>query len=137
MGHPDGAHTHGHGGGGHEGIVMIVLAVIAAALLLPTAAAGAVTLLHALAVIAITLAALAAVTGGAVVWWRLRHKATRPQLAARERQRAIPASRAPWQAVQREQQQAIGPAAEVHVHHHWHGATAEDVAELLDRRRQP
>jgi hypothetical protein len=112
MGIPDGAHTHGGFGLGDllagAGVLLIVAAVAG-----PVAAAvGA--LVHLLLVVAGILLAVAA--GGLVayvLYWR-RHPRPVPQWEVTARQ--LPP-----------QPRAI----EQHVHHHWHGVTAEQVAAIL------
>lgn len=83
---------------------------------------------HALIIVAAVLGGLALV--GVVTFAAVR---ARRSLA---RGLAPPPLPAPprWQAVQHDQRQAIGQAPEVHVHHHWHGVSAEEIAAILDRQ---
>jgi hypothetical protein len=127
MGIPDGAHTHGSGGGfGGEIIAALFLLGLIAVLAGPVAAAvGA--LIHILLVTVISLAGVAALAVGGRVWWQLAHRSQRPALYGVE---GAPSLQQPRRReLLPEPQKAIAP--EVHVHHHWHGVNAEDVAAIL------
>ena len=91
----------------------------------PVAAAVA-ELVHILLIIAAVLLGLAFVALVGFVAYRLRHRRNLPGAA-----RAIPPARAAQPLPM--PRPAIGHAREVHVHHHWHGVSAEDVAAILDR----
>jgi hypothetical protein len=84
-------------------------------------------LLRALAIIAVVVVVLAVAATGAVVVVRLRHG----------QPRALPprvyGSRSAHVVQDRAEPRALPAPQEVHVHHHWHGVTAEDVAEILAR----
>ena len=91
----------------------------------PVAAAAAVAeLVHTLLIIAAVLLGLAFVALVGFVAYRLRHRRNLPGAA-----RAIPPARAAQPLP--EPRTALGQAPEVHVHHHWHGVDAEDVAAIL------
>jgi hypothetical protein len=117
MGIPDGAHTHGGGFGLGDLLAGAGVLLIVAALAGPVAAAvGA--LVHLLLVVAGILLAVAAGGLVAYVLYRRRHPRPVPQreVTARQQARQLPP-----------QPRAI----EQHVHHHWHGVTAEQVAAIL------
>jgi hypothetical protein len=135
MGHPDGAHTHGSGSD-----PVPVLIVIGAAVIAGPAAAAVAAIAHALAIIAAALLGLGAAALAAVAAWRL-HRWRHPGAA---RVTALPPGSAqaaqalpPQQqtAIEQPQAQAIESGGQVHIHHHWHGITAEDVAEILRREQ--
>ncbi len=75
----------------------------------------------------LTPAALVIVLLGlvAAVAWRLRRSRTSRALVV-HRPPPVPAQ--PVRAVSAPRPQAIGRPAEVHVHHHWRGLSAEDAA---------
>jgi hypothetical protein len=129
MGIPDGAHTHGHGGG--SGLGTVVLVILAVALLGPAVAAAVAELLHLLVIV---LVVLAAVTGAGLVAfgaWRLRQP--RPN-AAPVTQRITPAPARPSPLLS-EPRRAIERGG--HLHLHFHGAGAEEIAALLARDTLP
>ena len=77
---------------------------------------------------------LAAVTLVAYIAWRV-HRSRHPGAARTE---ALPpgAARAA-QPLPPPQQPALPSAdGQVHIHHHWHGVTAEDVAAIIEHRRR-
>lgn len=126
MGHPDGAHTHGGGGFDPLPILLIIGAIAVAG---PVGAAvGA--LLHLLLIAVVVILSLAGVGLAAVIAYRVhrwRAGGTTPvSLPAPTVARAVQAPTQPRPAIERPQ--------EVHVHHHWHGVDAEDVAEILRRQ---
>jgi hypothetical protein len=130
MGHPDGAHVHGHGSGG-GGLGTAVLVLVAAALAVRVAGpvlSAAAGLVHILLIAAAVILGLAG--AGVVALIALRLRRMRPDMT-RVVHRITPAP--PRAAAGRTAPQAIGPAPEVHVHHHWHGVSAEDVAAILAR----
>jgi hypothetical protein len=114
-------------GGGGSGLLELVAAIVVIAVVV--SAAGPVVaavgeLVHILLVTAAVLLGLAAVALVAYVAYRLRHKnaaraiASPPGMARAAR--PLPAPQRP----------AIGESA-VHIHHHWHGVDAEDVAAII------
>jgi hypothetical protein len=124
---PSGAHTH-PGGGGTGGAVLVVLAVIvAAAVARPVIDALAELVRLVLIAVAVT-GGLALAGGTAFVVYRVRHRGA---------VRVLPVPRAhpvTWQAAEplpAPQRPAIEAPREVHLH--FHGVSAEDVAELLAR----
>jgi hypothetical protein len=131
MGHPDGAHTHG--GGGFD--PMPILIIIGAIALAGPVAAAAAELLHLLVIV---LAVLAAVVGVGVVAYVAFRVSRKGQETPRLAYRATVAP--PRTSVARpEPRPSIGqqaPAIEQHVHHHWHGVTAEDVAAIIRRQEE-
>ena len=132
MGHADGAHTHGGGGFDPMPILIIIGAIVVAG---PVAAAVA-ELLHLLVIV---LAVLAGVVGAGVVAYVAFRVSHRGQEAARVLYSVTPAPTKP-PPLRAEARPAIGqqaPAIEQHVHHHWHGVSAEEVADILSRRDRP
>jgi|RhiMetdeSRZDD1v2_1073273.scaffolds.fasta_scaffold166070_2 hypothetical protein len=121
------------GGGGGE-IVLALLAVLAvAAIAGPVVAAvgGVVHILFVTAAVLVGVAAAALV--GFIAWrpYRWRH----PSAA---RAAALPPGAAPAaKPLPEPQRAALERAPEVHVHHHWHGVSAEDVAAILRPRTGP
>jgi hypothetical protein len=133
MGIPDGAHTHGSGGSG-LGTALLVLSGAALAVKLAAPVAAAVgELVH---VVLVLVAVVAGVAGACLLGfctWRLYR--WRQSGAAR----ALPPGMArAAQSLPPPQRAALPPAAgQVHIHHHWHGVTAEDVAAILAREDPP
>jgi hypothetical protein len=124
MGHPNGAHTHG--GGGFDPLpVLIIIGAIAVA---GPVAAAAVELLHILLIAVVVILSLGAVGLAGVIAFRVhRWRAggtTRVSLPAPTVARAVQAPREPR------------PAIEQHVHHHWHGVSAAEIAAIIERNRQ-
>jgi hypothetical protein len=125
MGIPDGAHTHSSGGGLGTAILVIVGAALAVRLAAPVAVAIAsliTVLLWTVGIVAVV--AVAAVAAYGVYRWR--H--SRRELPLRAQATVI-----------RPQGRQLPPtprAIEQHVHHHWYGVSAEDVAAIIERRRQ-
>jgi hypothetical protein len=135
MGVPDGAHTHGHGGGSDLGTALLVLFV--AALVVKAAAAvlgAAAELLHVFLIVAgVVVGTGAAGLVGLLIWrWR-RSEAARA--AGQLHGAAVPPLHGEARAAQPLPQPR--PAIEQHVHHHWHGVSAKDVAAILRRQDQP
>jgi hypothetical protein len=128
MGHPDGAHTHG--GGGFD--PMPILIVLGAAAIAGPVLAAVGELVHILLIVAAVLAGVAAVGLVAFIAYRVRHRRSLP-VAARV---LPPPVRARAAQPLPEPRSALGQAPQVHVHHHWHGVDAEDVAAIIERRRQ-
>jgi hypothetical protein len=96
----------------------------------PVAAAVAV-LVHILLIVAAVLAGVAAVTLVAYVAWRVRR--------SRHESRPAPAALPPGvaraaQPLPAPQQRAIEGGGQLHLH--FHGVTAEDVADIIERNRQ-
>ena len=127
MGIPDGAHTHGGGSGPGE-LVGILLAV---ALLGPAVAAAVAELLHLLVIVAVVLAAVTVAGGAALLAFRVSRGR---QNAARVLYQVTPAPPRPPPLPSQPRPAIEPPRPEVHVHHHWHGLDAEDVAEILRRQ---
>jgi len=130
MGIPDGAHIHGSGGSGLGTAVLVILGAALAVKLAAPVVAAAAELVHVLLVIVVVVLAVGAVGLVALLAWRWRHR--RPDAA---RAIAVP----PYVAraarpLPEPPRPAIEQAPQVHVHHHWHGVSAEDVATIL---RQP
>jgi hypothetical protein len=126
---PSGAHTH-PGSGGGLGLAVAVIA--AAAVAVPVI--GALARLAEVFVItlgAVVVLALAAGTGLAVYRAR-RGSAPAPGWRANYiGATTVPPAARPGESVTAPRQQAIGQAPEVHVHHHWHGVDAADVAAII------
>jgi hypothetical protein len=125
MGHPDGAHTHGSGGSGLGTAVLVILgAALAVKLAGPVVAV--VSQLVYVFMIVVAVAAVAGAAGAAGVFiWRRR---TRPKAA---RTVLLPPQVRAAQTFPAPQRRAIEARGQVHIHHHWHGVTAEDVAAIL------
>jgi hypothetical protein len=116
-------------GGGGLGTAVLVL--VAAALVVRVAGPvlpAAAELVHILLIAAAVILALAAV--GVVALIALRLRRTRPGMA-RVVHRITPAP--PRAAAGRAEPQTIEAPREVHVHHHWHGVSADEVAAILAR----
>jgi hypothetical protein len=133
MGIPDGAHTHGSGG--WSGLVAALLVILGAALVVkagPVVLDAAAALLHLVLTAAAVLLAAAAVGLVAFTAYRVRRRRSLPVAA-----RALPPP-GQTRAAQPlpEPRSAIEPAPEVHIHHHWHGVDAEEVAAII-RQQQP
>jgi uncharacterized membrane protein YebE (DUF533 family) len=128
MGIPDGAHTHGGGGFDPMPIVIVLGAVAIAGAVL--AAVG--ELVHILLIVVAVIGGLAAVGLVAFIAYRIRHRDTN---ADRAMHRITPAEPRPAKALP-EPRPAIEPAAEVHIHHHWHGVDAEDVAAIIRHQQE-
>jgi hypothetical protein len=125
MGIPDGAHTHGSGGGLGTALLVLVGAALAVKLAGPVVAA--VSQLVYVLIIVVTVAAGAGAAGAVgVLIWRWRHpRPIAPRVASPPVQaRAAQAFPAP-------QRRAIEAPGQVHIHHHWHGVTAEEVAAII------
>jgi hypothetical protein len=123
-------HTHGSGGGGGE-IVLALLAVLAAAAIAGPVVAAVAELVHVLLVIAVVVLGLAAVALVAYVAYRLR--CGRHKSAARAMTPKVVRAAQPHPG----SRPAIERAPEVHVHHHWHSVSAEDVPAILRRQHEP
>jgi hypothetical protein len=114
------------GGGGGQ-IVLALLAVLAVAAVAGPVSAAAAELVHILLVIAAVLAGVAAFALVAFIAYRVRRRRSLPVAA-----RALlpPGQARAAQPLPAPQQRAIGQPA-VHIHHHWHGVDAEDVAAII------
>jgi hypothetical protein len=119
-------------GGGSGGLGMGVLVFLAVVLLGPAVAAAVAELLHLLVIVAVVLAAAAGVGLTAFVAWRLRH---RRQAAPWRVERITPAPPRP-SPLRSEPRPAIEAPQQVHIHHHWHGVDAAEVAELIRRQQE-
>jgi hypothetical protein len=113
---------HGSGGGSWW---PLVVAVIVAALFASVIG----TVIHILAMVMTFVGIAALASGGGWLWWRLSHRPQRqlqmqyqPQMTSRWGRPGLP----------QDQAQPI----EQHVHHHWHGISAEDVAAVVRRQRE-
>jgi hypothetical protein len=133
MGHPDGAHTHGSGGLGGLGAALLV--ILGAALFIkaaPVVLGAAAELLHLVLIVAAVILGLAGVALAGFIAWRVhryRHEGAARATAL------PPGSARAAQALQEPQRDALPPAAgQVHIHHHWHGVIAEDVAAIFARQ---
>lgn len=114
----DGAHTHGHGiGGGLGPVAAIGGTAVLAVVLTPVLVA----LIHALVVIVLVATGAAAVSGAALIAWRVRRGPSLP----------------PWQpGVLRQPQRApLGQPRQIHVH--LHGITEDQAAELARQLQAP
>jgi hypothetical protein len=130
MGIPDGAHTHGGGGGGLGTAALVLVGAALAVKLAGPVAAATGEFVHVLLVVAAILAGVAAVALMGFIVYRLRRRKVHPVSLARtlpplqvRATRPLPAQ--PW---------AIEHGGQVHIHHHWHGVSAEDVAAILARQ---
>jgi hypothetical protein len=125
--------------GGGSGLGVAVLVVLAVALLGPAVAAAVAELVHALIIIAIVLLGMGAAGLVAAVAFRLRQE----RMNKDARVRPAPP---PWRPVQaRREPRALSPTRpravgqaprEVHVHHHWHGVSGEEVAAIIQRQNR-
>ncbi len=126
MGIPDGAHTHGSGGGGLGTAVLVIVGAALAVKYAAPVAAAAISLASIVLWAVAIVAGLAAVGLVAFAIYRWRHP--RRELPLRAQATVI---RAQPRKLPEEPQRAI----EQHIHHHWHGVSAEDIAAILARRR--
>jgi hypothetical protein len=134
MGHPDGAHTHG---GGSSGLGTAVLALVGAALavkVLPVVLDAVAELVRLVLIVVAVLAGVAAAGGVAYIALRVRHRATEP---ARRVYRAAPVAPPRVRALPEPRPAIEAPRPEVHVHHHWHGVDAADVAAIIREHGTP
>jgi hypothetical protein len=131
--------TDGGGGGGLGVAVLVLLGAALAVKLAGPVVAAVAELVQVLLITAVVILGLAAVALVAFVAYRVR--LGRPKSAARviasppgmaRAARPLPAPQ-PTRALP-EPQPAIERAPEVHVHHHWHSVSAEDVEAILARR---
>jgi hypothetical protein len=125
------------GGGGST--LLAVLAVLAAAAIagpvLAAVATAVAELVRIVLIVAGTLAALA--VAGVVAFAAVRVHRWRTSAPARASLPAPPS----WRAIQtppapRPLPASRPPAIEQHVHHHWHGVSAEDVAAIIARQQE-
>jgi hypothetical protein len=117
------------GGSGLAVPLAIGAAVLAAAVAGPVAAAVG-ELLRAVVITIAVLGVLAALGGAALVAYRLRQgRAARVTSVSFPR----PLPRRPAQPLPAPRREAIGPPPEVHLH--FHGVTAEDVAEIIRQQQ--
>jgi hypothetical protein len=124
-------------GGGGLGVVVLI--IVGAALLGPAIGAAAVAVAAAVAeLVHIVLIAVAVLLGlgaaGLAAYAGVRVHRWRTGAPARVSVPAPP----PWRATaapraSRQVTSAPPPAIEQHIHHHWHGVDAADVAELIRR----
>ena len=117
--------TGGGGSGAGQAALVIGAAVIAVAVIGPVVAAVVSlvkVLLTALAVTAVVVGALL------VLAWRMR----RTRRVCQRQVRVLAASRLSVLPAQQQDR----PAIENHYHNHFHGMTADDVAEALARRQE-
>ena len=128
MGHPDGAHTHGGGGFDPLPILLIIGAIAVAG---PVAAAAA-ELLHLLVIVLVVLVAVAGAGLAGFIAYRVRRgRPETPRVVHR-----ITAAPPPAVQARTEPRKAIeAPRPEVHVHHHWHGVDAADVAAIIRQQQ--
>jgi hypothetical protein len=138
MGIPDGAHTHGSGGGGLGTAVLVVLAAAAVVKLAGPVLAAVGELVHLALIVAgviVGVGAMGLVGMLAWRWRRPRQTAARamPPLPTKVARAARPLPQArPARVLPAERQREL--PAEVHLH--LHGVSAEDVAAIIERRRQ-
>jgi hypothetical protein len=120
MGIPDGAHTHGSGGGGLGTTVLVIVAAALAVKYAAPVAAAAISLVNVVLIAVAVVAGIGVITAAGVLVYRRRHPRELPpvqvQATVLPKPHPLPPAR-----------QAI----EQHVHHHWHGVTAEQVAAIL------
>jgi hypothetical protein len=114
------------GGSGLAVPLAIGAAVLAAAVAGPVAAAVG-ELLRAVVIIAAVAAALAVAAVAAAVALRLRGGYSRPRVLPPR----VYGSTSVHAVQGRPEPRALPPRQEVHVHHHWHGVSAEDVAAII------
>jgi hypothetical protein len=119
-------------GSGTGSAVLAIAGVAAAAVVLGPALA---TVGNTIADVAEVLMITVAVVAGLAVLATISYVAFRLH-----RRRAFPAAPVPVaappvvRAVQaRSQPRQVGPARQVHIHHHWHGITPEEVAAVIRR----
>jgi len=124
MGHPDGAHTHGHSGGG---LGTVVLVILAAALLGPAIAAAVAELLHLLVIVIAAVPGAGLVASGA---WRLR---SGRQDTARVLYRVTPAPPRP-SPLPSQPRPAIEAPRQVHLH--FHGTDPAEVAAIIRQQQE-
>jgi uncharacterized membrane protein YraQ (UPF0718 family) len=138
MGIPDGAHTHGHDGGG-SGLGELVVILLAVALLGPAVAAAVAELLHLLVIVLAAVAVLGAAGLAGLLAFRVRRKLEDAARAGPPNLGAV----SPLHRTARAARPLPGPRPAIEaprqVHLHFHGVTAEDVAELirLQQKDQP
>ena len=123
-------------GGGGSGLLELMAAIVVIAVVVSVAGpvvAAVGELVHILLIAVAVIGGLAAVGLVAFIAYRVRRRRSLPVAA-----RVLP-SPVQARAAQPlpEPRTALGHAPEVHVHHHWHGVSAEDVAAVLDRRHDP
>jgi MFS family permease len=108
------------------GTAILVIVVAALAVSAAPAVAGAAASLITAALWTVGIVAAAAVTGGAAyAVYRWRHPRRELPLQAQATIVRPAAAQLP---------PAAPPAIENHVHHHWHGVSAEEVAAILRRQ---
>lgn len=119
---------HGSGGGGAWWPLGVAIGAVA--LLAPLV--GVIIHVIALVLTFVGIAALAA--GGGWVWWRLAHRQPR-ELAYRPQMTQVQPR---WgrAALPRDQPQTIEQSGGMHVHHHWHGVSAADVAAAIRKQQE-
>jgi uncharacterized membrane protein YebE (DUF533 family) len=123
--------TDGGGGGLLELVAaIVVIAVVVSAAGPVVAAVG--ELVHILLIAVAVTGGLAAVGLVAFTAYRVRRRRSLPT-AARVLQ--PPGQARAAQPLPAPQRPAIEPAPAVHIHHHWHGVDAEDVAAVLRRQQ--
>jgi hypothetical protein len=110
---------------------MPILIIIGAIAVAGPVAAAVAELLHLLVIVAVVLAAVAGAGGLALVAFRVSRGR---QEAARVLYRVTPAPPRPPPLHSEPRPVIEAPRPEAHVHHHWHGVDAEDVAEILRRQ---
>ena len=110
---------------------MPILIIIGAIALAGPVAAAAAELLHLLVIVLAVLAAVVGVGVVAYVAFRVSH---RHQETARALYRVTPATAKPAPLPSEPRRAIEAHRPEVHMHHHWHGVDADDVAEILRRQ---
>jgi hypothetical protein len=115
-----------------------ILVVLAVALLAGPVLAAAAALVDALIMAALVVLAVLVVAAVGVVVFRVRRRRAvaaaggRPWLAVGD-----PVAPLPGAAQDRTGPRALPPRQELHVHHHWHGVSAEQVAEVIRQEWKP
>jgi hypothetical protein len=110
---------------------MPILIVLGAAAIAGPVLAAVGELVHILLIAVAVIGGLAAVGLVAFIAYRIRHRDTNADRAV---YRITPAEPRPARALP-QTPRAIGQPA-VHIHHHWHGVDAEDVAAIIRHQQE-
>jgi len=98
--------------------------------------AAAAELLHIVLIVAGVIVGVGAVSLGGLLAWRWRHSQSDAARSDAARAIALP-PRVVRAAQAAPQRRAIEAAGQVHIHHHWHGVTAEQIAAILRQQEDP